>query len=237
MWPESPSNPLLAVADLRAICSATRKPSALLAVDNTFETSLNQQPLDLGADISFQSATKFIGGHSDLLAWVVTVRRDDLRASLRRSRELNGATPGALESFLAVRGARTMALRLQRVQSKSGSITVLDAHIYFDEGQSGSSRARPGFEALKKAAEAKPFDAILVDEPDDEREGSALRQDEAGRSPEGGVSRSRAARDAHHRRRRRVDRRPHPRRPDAGGDPDQCGSLLGHVSSLQAGKP
>lgn len=119
LWLESPSNPLLVVADLRAICSASRKPSALLAVDNTFATSLNQRPLDLGADISFQSATKFIGGHSDLLAGLVTVRRDDLLAALRKSRELLGATPGALESFLAVRGARTMALRLERAQANA----------------------------------------------------------------------------------------------------------------------
>ena len=119
IWLESPSNPLLAVADVRAICSATRKPTTLVAVDNTFATSLNQRPLDLGADVSFQSATKFIGGHSDLLSGVVTVKRDDLRAALRRSRELNGATPGALESFLAVRGARTMALRIERAQTNA----------------------------------------------------------------------------------------------------------------------
>jgi cystathionine gamma-synthase len=119
LWLESPSNPLLVVADLRAICAAPRKPSALLAVDNTFATALNQKPLDLGADVSFQSATKFIGGHSDLLAGLVTVRRNDLLAGLHKSRELNGATPGALESFLAVRGARTMALRLERAQANA----------------------------------------------------------------------------------------------------------------------
>ena len=116
IWLESPSNPLLAVADVRAICAAARKPKTLVAVDNTFATALNQRPLDVGADFSFQSATKFIGGHSDLLSGVVSVKRDDLRAALRRSRELSGATPGALESFLAVRGARTMALRVERAQ-------------------------------------------------------------------------------------------------------------------------
>lgn len=116
VWLESPSNPLLEVADLRTICAAPRKSTSLLAVDNTFATALNQQPLDLGADISMQSATKFIGGHSDLLAGVVTVRRSDLATALRHSRELAGATPGVLEAFLAVRGARTMALRLQRAQ-------------------------------------------------------------------------------------------------------------------------
>ena len=119
LWLESPSNPLLAVADLVSIGAAPRKAGALLAVDNTFATPLNQRPLDLGADLSFQSATKFIGGHSDLLAGVVTVRRDDLVASLRHSRELNGATPGVLEAFLAVRGARTMALRFERAQANA----------------------------------------------------------------------------------------------------------------------
>jgi len=119
LWLESPSNPMLVVADLRAICSSSRKPSALLAVDNTFATSLNQRPLDLGADVSFQSATKFIGGHSDLLAGIVTVRNSGLLIALRKSRELHGATPGALESFLAVRGARTMALRFERAQANA----------------------------------------------------------------------------------------------------------------------
>src|ERR1700691_3359569 len=88
LWLESPSNPLLVVADLRAICAAPRKPSALLAVDNTFATSLNLRPLDLGADVSFQSATKFIGGHSDLLAGVAIVRNNNLLIALRKSREL-----------------------------------------------------------------------------------------------------------------------------------------------------
>jgi len=93
--------------------------SAVPFADNAFATALNQRPLDLGADISFRSATKLIGGHSDLLTGVVTVRRQDLRAALRRSRELSGATPGALESYLAARGARTMALRFERAQANA----------------------------------------------------------------------------------------------------------------------
>lgn len=116
IWLESPSNPLLTVADLEAICAAPRKPRAIVVVDNTFATPLNQQPLDFGATVSLQSATKFIGGHSDLLAGVATTRDDALWHALRKSRELTGATPGTLEAFLAVRGARTLALRLQRAQ-------------------------------------------------------------------------------------------------------------------------
>jgi cystathionine gamma-synthase len=116
IWLESPSNPLLTVADLDAICAAPRKTGAILGVDNTFATPLNQRPLTLGADVTVQSVTKFIGGHSDLLGGVVTVRDANLLAALRQSRELAGATPGVLETFLAVRGARTLAIRLERAQ-------------------------------------------------------------------------------------------------------------------------
>jgi cystathionine gamma-synthase len=105
IWLESPSNPLLAVAELGTICAAPRKPGALLAVDNTLATPLNQRPLALGADVAVESVTKFIGGHSDLLGGVVTVRDSALLAALRQARELAGATPGTLETFLAVRGA------------------------------------------------------------------------------------------------------------------------------------
>src|SRR3954471_20313089 len=112
IWLESPSNPMLVVAELAQICAAPRKPGAILGVDNTFATPLNQRPLLLGADVSVQSVTKFIGGHSDLLGGVVTARDPALVAKLRQSRELAGATPGTLETFLAVRGARTLAIRL-----------------------------------------------------------------------------------------------------------------------------
>src|SRR5215472_3791766 len=116
IWLESPSNPLLTVADLDVICAAPRKPGSILGVDNTFATPLNQRPLALGADVAVQSVTKFIGGHSDLLGGVVTVRDGKLLAALRQSRGLAGATPGTLETFLAVRGARTLAVRLERAQ-------------------------------------------------------------------------------------------------------------------------
>lgn len=129
IWLESPSNPLLQVADLQAICAARRKRGALLGVDNTFATPLNQRPLLLGADVSVQSATKYIGGHSDLLTGIATVREESLYHALREVRELQGATPGALETFLAIRGARTMALRLERMQSTALTLAQrLSAH-------------------------------------------------------------------------------------------------------------
>jgi cystathionine gamma-synthase len=124
MWLESPSNPLLAVADLTVICSAPRRPGAILVVDNTLATPLNQRPLELGADVSMHSATKFIGGHSDLLAGILVTRKPDLLNGLRKSRTLGGATPGTLEAFLAVRGVRTLALRLEKAQETAGKLAL-----------------------------------------------------------------------------------------------------------------
>jgi cystathionine gamma-synthase len=94
VWLESPSNPLLTVSDVSAICAAPRKAAAILAVDNTFATPLNQRPLDYGATVSIQSATEFIGGHSDLLAGVAIMRNDLLHGALRKRRELAGLRPG-----------------------------------------------------------------------------------------------------------------------------------------------
>jgi len=119
LWLESPSNPLLKIADVQAICAAPRKPGALVAVDNTFATPLNQRPLQLGADICMHSATKFIGGHSDLLAGMLVAREPKLLAALRTARTLGGATPGTLEAWLATRGLRTLALRFERAQDNA----------------------------------------------------------------------------------------------------------------------
>lgn len=117
LWFETPSNPLLVVGDLDTVARAPRR--GVLAVDNTFATPLLQRPLDAGADLSVQSATKFIGGHSDLLSGVVTTRSVDLAARIRSFQTLHGATPGSLESYLALRGVRTLALRVERGQANA----------------------------------------------------------------------------------------------------------------------
>lgn len=136
IWLESPSNPLLIVADLEAICRAERKAGSILAVDNTFATPLNQRPLELGADLAIHSATKFIGGHSDLLAGVAVGRTEELAAKLVETRSLTGATPGALESFLAIRGARTLHLRLERSQRTAALLAQrLDDHAAIERVQ------------------------------------------------------------------------------------------------------
>jgi cystathionine gamma-synthase len=122
LWLESPSNPLLAVADLPAICSSPRRPGSLVVADNTLGTPLVQRPLELGADLVVHSATKYIGGHSDLLLGAAVATSADLVRRLRERRELAGATPGALESYLALRGARTLPLRLQQASSSAARI-------------------------------------------------------------------------------------------------------------------
>jgi cystathionine gamma-synthase len=116
VWLESPTNPLLQVADLAAVCAAAKEAGAQVAVDNTFATPLLQRPLDLGADIVMHSATKFLGGHSDLLLGITVAADPAVAADLRRSRTLAGATPGALEVYLALRGIRTLAVRLDWAQ-------------------------------------------------------------------------------------------------------------------------
>ncbi len=118
VWIESPTNPLLAITDLPAVC-ARRERSALIAVDSTFATPLGQQPLRLGADLVVHSVTKFIGGHSDLMAGVAIAGNQEPADRLRRYRSLHGAVPGALETFLALRGARTLAVRLDRATSNA----------------------------------------------------------------------------------------------------------------------
>lgn len=129
LWIETPSNPLLLVGDLGAVAAAGRRPGSLLVVDNTFATPLNQRPLDVGADISIQSTTKFIGGHSDLLGGVATTRDPNLLSRLRQIRTLYGATPGALESYLALRGVRTLAVRLAQSQASANVLARrLSAH-------------------------------------------------------------------------------------------------------------
>jgi cystathionine gamma-synthase len=122
LWLESPSNPLLAVADLPAVCAARRKPDAWMVVDSTLATPLVQRPLELGADLVMHSATKYLGGHSDLLLGAVVAASAERAHRLRERRELAGATPGALEAYLAVRGMRTLPLRLQRASASAAEL-------------------------------------------------------------------------------------------------------------------
>lgn len=114
VWLESPTNPRLDVADLPAAIAAAHAAGARAVVDNTFATPLLQRPLDLGADIVVHSATKLLSGHSDVVLGAVVTRDDALLGRLDEHRRLHGSVPGPMETWLALRGLRTLALRVER---------------------------------------------------------------------------------------------------------------------------
>ena len=126
LWLESPTNPLLQVADLPTLLAAARARGVRTVVDNTFATPLLQHPLEIGADVVVHSATKYLAGHSDvLLGAVVTAATDDgraLRARLAEHRLLHGAVAGPMETWLALRGMRTLAVRLERASANAAEL-------------------------------------------------------------------------------------------------------------------
>jgi cystathionine gamma-lyase len=114
VWIESPTNPLLKLVDLRAISALAKKRGALVVVDNTFATPYLQRPLELGADIVMHSATKFINGHSDMVGGIVAVNDDELAERLAYLQNSIGAVAGPFDSFLALRGVKTLDVRMER---------------------------------------------------------------------------------------------------------------------------
>lgn len=132
VWIESPTNPMLDVVDLPAVIAAAKPAGAMVVVDNTFATPFGQQPLALGADLVLHSGTKLIGGHSDLLLGAVVARDRDLAGRLRHRRSMTGATPGVLEAHLALRGLRTLPIRLERAQATARDLVTRlerDPHV------------------------------------------------------------------------------------------------------------
>jgi cystathionine gamma-synthase len=119
VWLESPTNPALEIADLEPIIEAAHAAEAYVVVDNTFATPLLQRPLDLGADIVVHSATKYLAGHSDVQMGAIVTGDDELYAVLKGRRDLVGAVPGPFEAWLALRGLRTLHLRVERAQANA----------------------------------------------------------------------------------------------------------------------
>ncbi|HEU4756821.1 MAG TPA: PLP-dependent aspartate aminotransferase family protein [Agromyces sp.] len=154
VWIESPTNPALEVADLDAIGRAARDAGALFAVDNTFATPLLQRPLESGADLVVHSATKSISGHSDVIMGAVVARDEALRDRIEVRRRLNGAIPGPMESFLALRGLRTLPVRLERAQATARALVErLTGHPALEEVR------YPGFGAIISIVVAGGADA------------------------------------------------------------------------------
>ncbi|MGC6437473.1 MAG: trans-sulfuration enzyme family protein, partial [Flavobacteriaceae bacterium] len=114
IWVETPTNPMLNIIDIEAISGITKKHNLLLAVDNTFATPYLQQPLDLGADIVMHSATKYLGGHSDVVMGALIVKDNKLAEQLYFIQNASGAVCGPQDSFLVLRGIKTLHVRMQR---------------------------------------------------------------------------------------------------------------------------
>ncbi len=122
LWLESPSNPLLAIADLQALTAGAHRLGMDVAVDNTFATPLLQRPLDFGADVVVHSATKLLAGHSDVVLGAAITRREDVAGLLSTRRSLHGAIPGPWEAWLTLRGIRTLAVRVDRAQANAADL-------------------------------------------------------------------------------------------------------------------
>jgi cystathionine gamma-synthase len=122
VWVETPTNPTLDVADVSGIGRAARAAGAHMVVDNTFATPICARPLEDGATVVVHSGTKFIGGHSDLLIGLTVTADEVIHDRIRHTRLVTGATPGALEAFLALRGMRTLPLRMERAQATAATL-------------------------------------------------------------------------------------------------------------------
>ncbi|MGZ4113947.1 MAG: cystathionine gamma-synthase [Actinomycetota bacterium] len=113
VWVETPTNPLLKVVDVAAVSSIAHDGGATVVVDNTFATPYLQRPLELGADVVVHSVTKYLAGHSDLVAGAIVTNDDELRDRLAFLQNAVGAVPGPMDCYLALRGLKTLAVRMQ----------------------------------------------------------------------------------------------------------------------------
>ena len=125
VWLETPSNPLLTCIDIEAIAALAHERGALVVVDNTFATPYLQTPLALGADIVVHSATKYLGGHSDVVGGAVAVDDDDLAERLRFVQNAAGAVPAPFDCYLVLRGLKTLEVRMERHCANARAIVDL----------------------------------------------------------------------------------------------------------------
>lgn len=125
VWLETPTNPLLTVADIAAVADVARERAALLVVDSTFATPALQRPLGLGADVVLHSTTKYLGGHSDVVGGALVVREDDLAERLAFHQNAMGAVPGPFDAFLTLRGMKTLGVRMQRHCDNAEAVAAL----------------------------------------------------------------------------------------------------------------
>lgn len=160
LWLESPTNPMLGIADIRALTDAAHAVGALVVTDNTFSTPLVQQPLSLGSDVVLHSVTKYLAGHSDVVLGALVTSNPELRATLLHHRIIHGGIAGPFEAWLALRGLRTLALRIERSQASAATLSErLSTHPRVEAIRFPGLPTDPGHERAK--AQMKGFGSIL----------------------------------------------------------------------------
>jgi cystathionine beta-lyase/cystathionine gamma-synthase len=151
VWVESPSNPLLNIVDIRAAADATHAAGALLVVDNTFASPYLQRPLELGADVVVHSTTKYLGGHSDVVGGFVGTNDPTIAERLFFLQKSLGAVPGPFDSWLVLRGIKTLALRMQRHCENARVVaTFLDQHAEVEKVFYPGLPDHPGHEIARR---------------------------------------------------------------------------------------
>jgi cystathionine gamma-lyase len=122
VWVETPTNPMLKLVDIAAVAEVCKKKGVLLAVDNTFMTPFLQRPLELGADLVMHSTTKYLNGHSDVIGGAVVLNDEELRQRLGFLQNASGAVPSPMDSFLVMRGTKTLHVRMERHEQNARAI-------------------------------------------------------------------------------------------------------------------
>ncbi|MDE3234842.1 MAG: PLP-dependent transferase [Bacteroidota bacterium] len=160
IWLETPTNPTLKISDIEAIAKVAKASSCLLCVDNTFATPVLQQPLNLGADIVIHSATKYLGGHSDLIAGLVITKNAELGAKIKFYQNACGAILGPFDSWLLIRGIETVHLRIkQHCNTALAVANYLEQHPLVDKVFYPGLTSHPNHAIAKK--QAKGFGGIV----------------------------------------------------------------------------
>lgn len=150
IWLETPTNPLMKLVDIKAVCDLVKDKGILVAVDNTFASPYIQRPLDLGADIVIHSATKYLGGHSDVIAGALVAKDRELGEKLHFIQFASGGILGPHDSYLVLRGIKTLALRMQRHSENGQKIAeFLQNHPKVDKVFYPGSASHPQYNLAK----------------------------------------------------------------------------------------
>lgn len=172
IWLESPTNPTLKISDIHEIALIAKQNNILLTVDNTFASPVLQKPLDLGADIVIHSATKYLGGHSDLIAGLVVTKDQALGAQIKFIQNASGAILAPFDSWLVIRGIETLSLRVEKhAQNALAIAAYLEGLPFIDKLYYPGLASHPNHEVAKK--QMKAFGGVISFSLKDDTEAAA----------------------------------------------------------------